>query len=271
MDFVAILAAVTIAVIAWTIDLKAGIVVTAAAIVYFAYKALPIILAVRGKKAYGSGNYEKAYSAYTRAVNTGRASLVIRLEYSDLLMQMGKTEAAKSLLDKMLREKLPADTAKTLKLRRCMAYYKLDEKEEALSDAEEIYNDGFRTTYLYALLGMFKLERDGKSPETFSFCKEAYNYNESDRDIADNYALALYYKGKYERARGLYNVMIKKYPEFTEAYYHGAMVEYALGDYKKAIEYLEKTEECKWSALTTVSKEEASSLKAAAEEKLGVR
>lgn len=270
MNFVAVLAAVTFAVIAWTINFKVGIAVTAAVLVYFAYKAYPTVMAVNGKKAYSLGDYEKANRLYVRAVKTGRANVVIRLEYSDLLMQMGKAEEAKSFLDKMLREKLPSDSAKTLKLRRCMAYYKLGEKDEAFNDAEEIYNDGFRTTYLYALLGMFKLERDGKSPETFSFCKEAYNYNESDRDITDNYALALYYKEKYERARGLYNVMIKKYPEFTEAYYHGALVEYALGNYKKAVEYLEKTEDTKWSPLTTVSKDEVAELKAAAE-KMGVR
>lgn len=271
MDFIVILAAVTAAVIAWAANIKAGIVVTTAALAYLAYRLFPTAMAVRGKKAYAAGDYDKAFKAYESAVKTERANLVIKLEYSDLLMQMGKTEEAKELLDKMLREKLPADTAKILKLRRCMAYYKLGDKEEALNDAEEIYNDGFRTTYLYSVLGFFKLDCGSNTEDTFRFCREAYEYNESDRDIADNYALALYYKGEYERARSLYNVMTHKYPAFVEGYYHGALVEYAMGNYEKALEYAEKTDECKWSPLTTVTKEELLELKASASEKMGVR
>lgn len=270
MDFVTILAAITVAVIAWVIDFKAGIVVTIAVIGYILYKLFPSIAAFRGKQAYQAGDCDNACKLYERAIKTGRAGVGVKLEYSDLLMQMGRIDEAKDYLDKLLRNKLPADFAKSLKLRRCMAYYRLGDKDEAISDAEEIYDSGFKTTYLYAVLGYLKLDTDGKSNETFDFCREAYEYNDSDRDIADNYALALYYKGEYGRAQSLYNVLTEKYPMFVEGYYHGAMVEYALGNYKKALNYIEKTEECKWSPLTTVTKEEISKLKSSAASKTGV-
>ena len=50
-------------------------------------------------------------------------------------------------------------------------------------------------------------------------------------------------------------------PKFVEAYYHGAMIEKALGNYEKALEYLEKTPSCRWSAMTTVTKSEVEKLK----------
>ena len=271
MDFIAILAAVTVSVIAWAVNKIAGAVVTAAALGYIVYKAYPIMMALKGKKAYAAGDRESACRAYGRAIKTGRANSVIQLEYSDLLMQTGRTDKAKDFLDGMLRKKLPNDTRNVLKLRRCMAYFQQGNKEEAYSDAEEIYNDGFKTTYLYALLGFFKLDRDGKSEDTFNFCKEAFEYNDSDRDITDNYALALYYKGEYDRADGIYNVMTEKHPAFVEGFYHGALAAYEIGNYKKTAEYLDKTEECKWSPMTTVTKEEVSELKSAALDKLGVK
>lgn len=267
MNFVVILAVITAAVIAFSISVRAGLVVSVAALAYIAYKAFPIFMALSGKKAYAAGDYERACRAYERALKKKNVNAVIRLEYADLLMQMGKTEKAKDFIDEMLLRGMPQNTANVLRLRRCMAYYKLGNTKEALEDASEIYKDGFRSTYMYAVLGLFKLELCGKSEDTFDFCREAYEYNEDDRDITDNYALALYYRGEYERACGMYNVMTKKYPEFVEGYYHGALAEYSLGNFEKAAKYLEKTDECKWSPMTTVTEEEIKSLKSSVTKK----
>jgi uncharacterized protein HemY len=46
-----------------------------------------------------------------------------------------------------------------------------------------------------------------------------------------------------------------------EGYYHGAQIAAAMGDYKKADEYLNKTDECKRTSMTTVTEKEVEDLK----------
>ena len=56
--------------------------------------------------------------------------------------------------------------------------------------------------------------------------------------------------------------MIEKFPTFTEAYYHGAVVSLKSGDREKAKELINLIDEkCKRTYLTTVSEEEIESLK----------
>ena len=54
---------------------------------------------------------------------------------------------------------------------------------------------------------------------------------------------------------------MEKNPSFVEAYYHSALIAEALGDTKRALEYLDKVDGCVRSAMTTVSEEQICELK----------
>ncbi len=238
-----------------------GIAVTAALTAYVIYSKYPDIWAIKARSSFAEGKFAEAKRRYKKAVDTGRAKPSTRIEYADALMRTGNFEDAEQALNNLLRYKLKPEIANTAKMRRCMAYFKQNNLEEAYNDAMEIYESGYKNTYLYSLLGYFKICKNSKAQETLDFCKEAYDYNGDERDIADNLALCYYYRGEYDKAKELSDKIMEGNPKFVEAYYHGAMIEKALGNYEKALEYLEKTPSCRWSAMTTVTKPEVEKLK----------
>ena len=114
-------------------------------------------------------------------------------------------------------------------------------------------------------MGYFMHLTNAPAEETLKLCREAYEYNEDDRDILDNLALAYYRAGQYEKAKEYTDKMTREHTAFVEAFYHGALVEAALGNTDKAREYLAKLPECRRTYMTTVSQEEIDALA----EKLG--
>ena len=144
---------------------------------------------------------------------------------------------------------------------RILAYHKIGQTDEALEEATEIFGK-YKNTVSYGLLCYLKLANNHPIDETLSLCEEAYDYNSDDRDIVDNLTLAHIRKGNLEKAKELADDMLEKFPAFTEAYYHGAVVYKNLGDVKKAKELLEKiSDNCRRTYLTTVSLDEIEELK----------
>ena len=237
-----------------------GCILTALIFVGLIYFKRADYYAIKGRTAFSKGDFKEAKRQYKKAMDTGKAKVATRVEYSDILMRTGNFEEAEQVLNNILRYKLKPENEKVAKLRRCMVYYKMDNLKEAYEDALEIYNEGYKTTYLYGLLGYFKIQMDKTADDTLEFCKEAYDYNSDDRDITDNLAICYYNRGEYEKAKGLSDKILEGNPQFVEAYYHGALIEYALGNYEKVLEYLDKTPDCRWSTMTTVTKEEIEEL-----------
>ncbi len=269
MSLVYVLIMGAVLVVSFKINVILGIVLSVAMLAYLAYSRLPDFYVIKARKAYADGKFSQAKSLYKKAVDTGRSKPASRIEYSDTLMRTGNYEDAEQVLNNLLRYKLKPEISNVAKLRRCMAYFKQNNLKEAYDDAVEIYNEGYKNTYLYGLLGYFKICRSKTDDDTLNFCMEAYDYNSDDRDITDNLALCRYYRGEYDEAKKLSDKIMEGNPQFVEAYYHGALIEYALGNYKKALEYLNKTPGCRWSAMTTVTKDEVRELKEKAERRTG--
>lgn len=269
MTFVYVLIMLAALVISYRFNPWIGLALTVLALIYIIYSYRPNFYAIKARKAYMNGKFMEAKHQYKKAIDTGRAKAEIRIEYADALMRTGDFEESEQVLNNILRYKLKPNILNSAKLRRCMVYFKLNNFTEAYDDAIEMYNEGFRSTYLYGLLGYFKMCKSKDSKDTLNFCMEAYEYNSDDRDITDNLAVCYYYRGEYNKAKELSDKIMESNPQFVEAYYHGALIEYTLGNYDKAMEYIDKIPGCRWSTMTTVSKEEVEELKTKTKLRLG--
>lgn len=246
---------------AFSFNILLGIAVVIGIILYGIYHFMPIYYVTVANKAFEMGNEKAACEWYKKAYDTGRAKVDIKSSYAYLLLRTGHADEAERVLDPIIRVRGLAPEKKNLaKQQRCMVYYKQGRLDEAIADAEEIMETGYRNTNLYGMMGYFKLLSNSPIEETLEFCKEAYDYNDEDRDIMDNLSLCYYKLNKYDEAKELSDKIIEQFPEFLEGYYHGAQIAIKLHDYKTAGEYVEKMSECKRSALTTVSEEEAEAL-----------
>lgn len=238
-----------------------GIIVSVLALGFVIYKAIPTVYAFLGNSAYNKDDEEKALAFYDKAVSTGRSGAAIAITYVLMLMRTGKMDKALSVVNNIIADrKTKLQEKYTAKQYRSLIYFKQGDKEEALQDAYEIFEECKNTT-MYGLLGYLKLACDEPIPETLDFCKEAYDYNDEDRDIVDNLVLAYYKNGEYDKAEELASDLVEMSPKFVEAYYHSALIATAKGDNTKAKELLEHIGECTRTALTTVSEEEIDNLK----------
>ncbi len=262
MGLLYVVLAVIVIIAAFKFNILLGLGILAALALYGAYRYIPSYYAMKGNKAYAAGNDEEACEWYRKAYDTGRTKVQLKTSYAYILTKTGRYDEAEKVLDPIVRVKSLAPEKKNpAKIQRCMVYYKQGRLDEAMDDAMDIYNSGFRNSNLYGMLGLFKLLRGDDLNETLSFCKEAYEYNGDNRDIMDNLSLCYYNMGEYVEAEKISDKLISGQDSFLEAYYHGAQIALKLNKKDKAREYLAGIDRCGRSELTTVSVDEIETLK----------
>lgn len=229
---------------------------------YIIYINVPTFYAIKGNKAINDGDMEKALRLYEKSYNTKRAPAAICMSYGVLLLRSGQPEESLTIFNNIILNSNAKPKVKSeARQYRTLNYYKLGQIDDALEEAHEIF-ENYKNTVSYGLLCYLLLATNQPIDEVFSLCEEAYDYNRDDRDIADNLALAYIKKGEFEKARELCDMMLEKFPAFTEAYYHGAICYSKLGNVQKAKELLELIDtKCKRTYLTTVSVDEIKDLK----------
>lgn len=232
------------------------------------YMFLPELYKAKGRKAFSEADYKASKEWFEKAVKTGRAKIDAAMEYSYVLLRTGDVDEAERVVSNVLARKVSDKYKGRAIIQRCMCYYKQGNLEEALNDAMELYNDGFRSIMLYGMIGYFKILSDPMSEDTMNFCLEAYDYDNENRDICDNLAICYYNRGKYEEAKEIADKLIETNQKSVEAWYHSAQIDYKLGMYKEALEKLEKTADCNRSYMTTVSVEDIEKLKEEIKEKM---
>lgn len=239
----------------------AGLALTLLLAAYCVYHYLPQIYRSRGAKAFAEADYAGAKRWYEKAVDTGHAKGDIRVEYSYVLLRTGDVDKAEQVVNNMLCYKLKPQQRGRAIIQRCMCYYKQGNLDEAIADAEELFNDGFKNTSLYGMLGFFKLLKAPNAQETFDFCSEAVDFAPDDRDILDNMLICRYNRGEYDEAKKLSDKVLEKQPKFVEAWYHGAQIDCKLGNYAAALEKLDRIKDCSRSFMTTISEAEIAALR----------
>ena len=219
-------------------------------------KLIPAFYAAKAVNAYSEGDLDSAIAYYKKAANSGKADH--KISYALMLMRKGEFRDAETVFNGMILDRnVLANDKLRAKIYRCMLYEKTDRLDEALEDAEEIY-ERMKNTTVYAALGYLRQKKGGAE---LDFCLEAYDYNSDDRDICDNLTLAYIRSGELEKAKALAAEIREKFPTFLEGYYHSAIVAKMLGDNAGAKEFLDEIENCNRTVMTTVSEEEIETLR----------
>lgn len=256
------LAIILITVFAFKLHYILGIIFIALTALYLYYSNYHTIMSGRGNAEYNNGNPEAALEYYKKAITKGRPDYLTRISYSMMLLRCGEPEKALEEINKVLSViNLPIDIKQRAKQVRSIINFKLGDIDEAYEEALEIYEDGYTVSIMRGLLGLLMIITEKDLDKILNFCKEAYDYDSDNRDIADNYLLALINSKKFEEAKEISQKLLEKEPQFLEAYYHSAILYKALGENDKAKTLLEKTSECKTSYMTTVSEKEVKNLK----------
>lgn len=262
MSFLYIILGILIIVVAFKFNVWLGIGLLALIVGYGIYHFIPSYYVTKGNQAFAAGDENAAREWYKKAYDTGRTRVEMKTSYAYILLRTGYADEAERVLDPIVRVKgLKPEKRNLAKQQRCMVYYKQGRLEEALEEAMELYESGYKTSNLYGMLGYFKMLHGDPIDETLAICEEAYDYNSDNRDIADNLSICYYKLGRYEDAEKVSDALLKENDSFIEGYYHGAQIAMKRGNYEKAKEYLGKLSECKRSGMTTITEEEIENLK----------
>lgn len=247
-------------VLAFLINWRIGIVVSAVGILYGVYRLVPVFYIRKGNEAYANRDMDGAVRWFKKAAEYRNASDQHKLGYALLLMRAGRLERAEAVLNGIARDK-SAKKEDRLAAReyRAMVYAKQGRTGEAMEEAQDFFAD-VKNTITYGIMGYFMHLTGAPADDTLKLCLEAYEYNGDDRDIADNLALAYIRTGEYAKAAELADALTEKNPEFVEGYYHGAQANMMLGNREKAKEQLSHIASCNRTFMTTVSEDEVRKL-----------
>ena len=240
----------------------------AALAVYLISIIIPFTYKFKSRKALANGDFVNARLYYKKALKCSKYNFKTQMEYVYIIMRTGDFEEALNAMNRLLSYKMEPKNRNLATVQRCMCYYKTGNLEEAYKDAQELYDDGYRSIMLYGLLGYFKILKAPLADETFEFCTEAYEYADDDRDICDNLLICYYNRGEYNKAKEISDAVLEKEPMFVEAWYHGAQIDIALGDYKSAREKLDRIPDCNRSPMTTIPEKDVEKLSKTVDEKL---
>lgn len=270
MTFVLVILAFIIIAFSFKIHVFAGI---AAMVVFLSigiYNFMPTIYKLKSRKYLYDGEYIKAKEILKKSAEKPTARAELKMEYAYVLMRAGEFEDAERMYNNILAQKTDDGVRKRAIVQRSLCYYKMGNFEEAYSDANELYESGYKSMNIYALLGLLKIVKAPKAQDTYDFCSEAYDYADDERDICDNMIICHYNRGEYYKAKEISDRILKDNPKFVEAWYHGAQIDVAMGDFEAANEKMEKIEYCTRSSMTTVSEQAILDLKNEINNKLGV-
>lgn len=231
-----------------------------AVVLFFVIKNLmPLYYKNKSRNEFKNGSYSDAKKHYEKAMSLEKQNFNSKIEYTYMLLRMGLFEDALHVTETTLAYKLEPQNRSKAILQRCMCYYKTGNFDEAYNDICQLYDDGYRSMAMYGLMGLFKILKDPNSEDTYNFCLEAYDYADDDRDICDNMTICYYNRAEYEKAKKISDTVIEKNPSFIEGWYHGAQIDYAMGNYKSAKNKLDKISDCTRSPMTTISESDVNS------------
>ncbi len=210
------------------------------------------------KHYFVNGNVEKAKQIYEKAYKTGEMNASCKLAYSSFCLRENFFEKGKRLLTEIINSSssTPADKLNA-KHNLGALVWKEGNLDEAIVILEEVHQK-IPATNTYGTLGVLYLERakrDNSFEDVLSFMLEAYDYNDSDKTIADNLGELYLLMGEYEKACEVYDNLLKVQQTSPMPYYNYGLVLKNMGDVEGARENFEKALDCRFTSVITVTRE----------------
>lgn len=204
------------------------------------------------------GDAVKGEKYFRRAHKTGSMTPECKLQYSSFCLRENDFKTGRRLLYEIINSSTVQRVQKlNAKHNMAVLMWKEGDLDEAIEYLEDVHEEK-RATDTYGTLGVLYLERakrDNAYDDVIDFMLEAYEYNESDKTIADNLGETYLMMGEYEKAKEVYDNLLVTELVTPMPYYNYGLVLKALGEKEKALENFEKALTCRFTSVLTVTKE----------------
>lgn len=237
-----------------------GLIALAALLGIMVYILYPKLKIARANAKFNDGDLEGTIRDYKRIIESGKGNIDLRITYASLLMRADEAEKGLDEINKILKYKIEPKKKYLAKQTRSMINYRLGNMQEAKEELDELFEDGYKTSNTYCMMGLYMLIMNYPIEETLKMCEEAYEYDDDNRDILDNLEVCYIKTKQYDKAKEISDKLVELAPQFVEGFYHGALLHEAMGDMKTAKEYAARLKDCKRSVMTTIPVEEEEKL-----------
>ncbi len=204
------------------------------------------------------GDVEKADKLYKKAYKTGLMDATCKTSYSAFCLREDRFEKGRRLLNEVINSSRTSDIDReNARHNLAILTWKEGNLDEAIEIMEQVHKK-VPATNTYGSLGVLYLERAKKNSvynDCLEFMQQAYEYNSSDRTIADNLGELYLHLGEYEEAKKVYQELLKTDLVTPMPYYNYGLVLKNLGDTEGARENFEKALTCRFTSVLTVTKE----------------
>ncbi len=234
-----------------------GLVLVVAGVMLWKRRAT-IFTQLASQAYYVKGDAQKGERLFKKAYNTGLMTPQCKIAYSSFCLRENRFEKGRHLLNEIINS---SRTSKEEKLDAKHNLSVLVWKEGNLDEAFEIIEQVHKekpATNTYATMGVFTLEkakRDESYQDALDFMLEAYDYNDSDRTIADNLGETYLHMREYEKAKEVYEKLLVTDMVTPMPYYNYGLVLKNMGDTEGARENFEKALRCRFTSVLTVTRE----------------
>ena len=217
-----------------------------------------ILTQMAAQAYYVKGNVEKGEKLYKMAYKTGLMTADCKISYSSFCLRENRFDKGRRLLNEVINS-IRTSTEDKINAKHNLAVltWKEGNLEEAIKILELVHKQ-MPATNTYGTLGVLYLEK-AKQDESYSdileFMIEAYDYNDSDKTIADNLGELYLLMKEYEKAKEVYSKLLETQHFTPMPYYNYALVLKNLGDTEGAKENFEKALNCRFTSVLTVTKE----------------
>ena len=213
---------------------------------------------IRGQYAAAKGDAETALFYYQKAYNR-KPNVNNTMNYGYLLLREGRYDDAEVILNSaFMLSKITVDDKVRVRMMIALLNWKRGELDEAIEIYEALHEVGENTT-VYANLGFLYIEK-GDMQKAYEYNKAAYEYNDSNNVILDNYAECCAKLGDKDTA---YEVLLKAVSSrmpIAENYYHFAKLLHEKGENAEALKYISRAQSMSINSLSGITMDDINAL-----------
>jgi tetratricopeptide (TPR) repeat protein len=245
---------VIVTIIAGKINIWLGVAVFLAYLAGLVYFNRALVYSMVGSRNYMLGKTGEALKWFKKAHETKRAGARISVSYAYILLKNGDLAASEDILQQVMNNNPASQDVPYIKSILALVLWKKGELDNAVEMLEEIIKT-YKTTSVYGSLG-YLLILKGDLEKALKFNLEAYDYNSSDKIIQDNLAQNYYLLGMYDKAEEIFKPLLESSPSFPEPYYNYGLLLEKTGETGRALEYMKKAMNFKFTYLSSITREE---------------
>lgn len=223
-------------------------------IIFLYFKFRSSIYLMKGANAFSEEKVDKALSLFEKAWKVSSKKTKYGMHYAYFLLKAGKLTESEQIFKEVFKGNLTKDEEMLLKSNYALVLWKKDELDKAIIMLEEVC-ENYKNSIVLGSLG-YLLIQSKDIEKALEFNKMAYEYNDKDKIILDNYGNILFLTGQLVESLRIYEELEKLQPTFPDAYYNYGSLQLLLGNKIEAQRLFEKAMSFKISFLSTISKQQ---------------